>query len=401
MIKKLRLKFICVLMLIVTVMLSVILSLVVHFTGSVMEMQSISMMRQVGSAPFRPAAPGKNNEMMPMAFFTVQLDRDGKITNATGEYYDLSDTVKLQQIVNLALSRNEETGELKEYDLRFFKASSAWGEKIVFTDITTEKQTIQNMLYACFVIGGVAFVIFLVLSVFLSHWVVKPVETAWTQQRQFVADASHELKTPLSVIMANAELLQGEEYSQAEKNGFSQSILTMTYQMRSLVENMLEMARVDNGAMDQKRQQLDLSQLVTDAVLSVGLLYEEQDLHLESTIAENVTIMGNESQLYQVMDVLLDNARKYSTPGGTVYVTLQSIGYSCVMCVASPGDPLEKEELKNIFKRFYRGDKARAINGSYGLGLPIAQSIVEAHRGKIWAESKEGYNIFRVQLPRV
>lgn len=401
MIKKLRLKFVCVVMLIVTVMLGVILGMVVHFTGSIMEMQSISMMRQVGSRPFQPEAPGNENGALPMAFFAVQLDRNGSILNATGAYYDLSDVGRLQQMVNLANSQKKEIGELKEYDLRFCKINSVRGQKIIFCDTTSEKMTIRNMLYSCVLIGAIGFAVFLVITVVLSHWVVKPVETAWNQQRQFVADASHELKTPLSVIMANAELLQEEGYGNEEKKTFSQSILTMTYQMRSLVENMLEMARVDSGAGDIKRVMLDFSQLVTDAVLSVRLLYEEKGLKLQATVPEGIRLMGSESHLYQVMDVLLDNARKYSSPEGTVYVTLQNVGYSCVLCVASPGEPIEKEDLKNIFKRFYRADKARAINGSYGLGLSIAQSIVESHKGKIWAESKDGYNLFRVQLPHI
>jgi signal transduction histidine kinase len=97
--------------------------------------------------------------------------------------------------------------------------------------------------------------------------------------------------------------------------------------------------------------------------------------------------------------VLLDNALKYSTPGGMVSTNLVNIGRNCILSVASPGEPISKEDLKNIFKRFYRADKARAMNGSYGLGLSIAESIVEAHKGKIWAESKNGYNTFFVQLP--
>ena len=103
--------------------------------------------------------------------------------------------------------------------------------------------------------------------------------------------------------------------------------------------------------------------------------------------------------MYQVMDVLLDNALKYSTPGSMVSVELVNSGRSCVLSVVSPGDPISQEDLKNIFKRFYRADKARAMNGSYGLGLSIAESIVQAHRGKIWAQSESGCNIFYVQLP--
>ena len=144
---------------------------------------------------------------------------------------------------------------------------------------------------------------------------------------------------------------------------------------------------------------MDLSQLAEDAVLSFGLLYEEQAMSLEQSIPEGICIRGSEQHLFQLMDVLLDNALKYSAPGSTVRVSLQPWGRNCLLCVHSPGEGIPKEELKNIFKRFYRGDRARAMNGSYGLGLSIAESIVQAHKGKIWAESHEGYNEFFVSLP--
>ena len=120
---------------------------------------------------------------------------------------------------------------------------------------------------------------------------------------------------------------------------------------------------------------------------------------LRCSAAHGIQIQGSERHLYQVMDVLLDNALKYSTPGGMVSVDLTQNGRCCNLSVSSPGEPISKEDLKNIFKRFYRADKARTMNGSYGLGLSIAESIVEAHKGKIWAQSESGYNTFFVQLP--
>ena len=134
-------------------------------------------------------------------------------------------------------------------------------------------------------------------------------------------------------------------------------------------------------------------------MLSFQLLYEEKGMGLRCAAADGIQLQGSEQHLYQVMDVLLDNALKYSTPGGMVSVDLTSNGRFCTLSVASPGEPISKEDLKNIFKRFYRADKARAMNGSYGLGLSIAESVVEAHKGKIWAQSESGYNTFFVQLP--
>ena len=400
MIRKLRIKFVCIVMAIAMLMVGGILGVVIHFTGTSMEMQSISMMRTIATAPFQQGMPGKPmDDEVRLPFFTVQISSRGELITVGGGYFDLTDREYLQQIVNLVLSADQESGVLKEFDLRYLKAMSPMRLSIVFADTATEEATIRSMVYSCTFIFVAAMLVFLGISILLSRWAIKPVAVAWDQQRQFVADASHELKTPLAVIMANAELMQNEETPEEDKKKFSQNILSTTYQMRSLVENMLEMARVDNGTVKMNFVPLDMSELISNAVLSFQLLYEEKGMGLRYAIAEGISVDGSEQHLYQVMDVLLDNALKYSTPGSMVSVDLVSHGKTCVLSVASPGEPISKEDLKNIFKRFYRADKARAMNGSYGLGLSIAESIVEAHKGKIWAESKSGYNIFYVQIP--
>ena len=145
----------------------------------------------------------------------------------------------------------------------------------------------------CGIIGGVSLLAFLFISVFLARWAVRPVEKAWDQQRQFVADASHELKTPLTVILTNAELLQTPGYGGADRA--AESILTVARQMRGLVESLLELARVDNGAVKTALARLDLSRLVSDALLPFEPLYFERGLELESKIAEDIPVNGSET----------------------------------------------------------------------------------------------------------
>ena len=400
MIKKLRIKFICVIMAIVMVLLGCILSVVIHFTGQRMEMQSINMMRAISAAPFQKGIPGKpHDDEVRLPFFSVQVSNQGTLLSVSGDYFDLSDKHYLQEIIDAALRADSETGELKDRDLRYLKSPSRRGITIVFSDTTTERATMNHLLYSSLSIFLVAMVLFLGITILLSRWVIKPVADAWDQQRQFVADASHELKTPLSVIMANAELMQSEDIQEEDRKTYSGNILNVTYQMRTLVENMLEMARVDNGAVKMHFSQLDFSQLVTDAALSFQLLYGEKGMELQCSIPDEITVTGSEQHLYQVMDILLDNGLKYAKAGSTVRVTLSRSGHGCLLSVASSGDPISKEDLRNIFKRFYRADKARSRNGSYGLGLSIAEAIVHAHKGKIWAQSDAGINTFFVQLP--
>ena len=222
---------------------------------------------------------------------------------------------------------------------------------------------------------------------------------AWLQQKQFVADASHELKTPLTVIMTNAELLQSSEYDETERKTFSQSILLMSRQMKSLVENMLELAKSDAEQTKQKMKPVNLSKLILDTAISFEGVFIEKGLTVESSVEPGIIVRGNEQAMQQVVDILLDNAQKYSAPGGETSVRLYSSGQGkCQLKVSNPGAEIPPEDLKKIFQRFYRMDKARRRDGSFGLGLSIAESIVTQHGGRIWAESKDGTNTFIVEL---
>lgn len=399
MIKRLRLQFICVIMAIVILMLAAILGIVIYSTSFNMEMQSISMMQTIAASPFQLGSLGIPSQEVRLPFFSVQISSQGKLVSASGGYFDLSDRDFLQTIVNIVLSAEDEIGELGDYDLRYLKAATSVGYQIVFSDTTAEKTTLVGLVKSSLMIFVLAILAFLGIAVLLSHWVIQPVADAWEQQRQFVADASHELKTPLSVILANTELMYQEEIPRDDQLKFLEGILTMTSQMRNLVESMLELARVDSGTLKMKFEPVNFSQLVADTILPFQVLFDEKDLNLTASLQDNICVRGSDQHLYQVLEVLLDNALKYSSQPGTVTVTLQTNGKYAHLRVASPGNPLSKEDLDNLFKRFYRADKARAINGSYGLGLAIAASVVDVHNGKIWAESKSECNIFHVQLP--
>lgn len=399
MIKRLRIQFICVIMAIVILMLVAILGIVIFMTSANMEIQSINMMQAIAASPFQQSNLGIPSQEVRLPFFSVQLSSRGKLISASGGYFDLSDREFLQAIVSAAWAAEDATGELKDYDLRYLKVASPGGYQIVFSDTTAEKSTITDLVKTCLMLFAAATMIFLGIAVLLSHWVIQPVADAWEQQKQFIADASHELKTPLSVILANAELMYQEEIPRDDQLKFLEGILTMTDQMRNLVESMLELARVDSGTLKMGFEPVNFSQLVKDAVLPFQLLFEEKALGLNVSLSDNIYVRGSDQHLYQVLEVLLDNALKYSAQPGMVTITLRSSGKSAHLQVISPGEALTKEERKQIFHRFYRADKARVRNSSYGLGLAIAQTIVEAHKGKIWAESELGYNFFHVQFP--
>ena len=393
MIKKLRRKFICINMAIVTVMLLVIFGMVLHFTRENLELQSVRALQSLGEMPV-PGRPGESRQEIQLPFFRAEISREGELVAASGGYFDLSDEDEILRILNKALASQEDTGILQEYRLRYHRRNTPFGQSVVFVDISSEMATMEALVKNCLLVGAVSFFLFLGLSLLLARWAVRPVEKAWNQQRQFVADASHELKTPLTVIMTNAELLQ--EADNGEGAQFTGSILAMARQMRGLVEGLLDLARVDNGTAKMVFSSVDLSLLVEDGLLPFEPVFFEKGLGLESSVEPGLRVRGSESHLRQVLDILLDNAAKYCAPGGTVSVVLKKQGSHCVLSVSNPGEAMSREDLKNIFKRFYRIDKARAMNHSYGLGLSIAESIVKEHGGKIWAESRDGVNTFFV-----
>ena len=387
---------------IVTVMLCVIMSMIYYFTKKNLENDSIHMMKNIADNPFLLRLPNEMPKEMRLPYFTLQLGRRGNLIATGGGYYDLSDETFLKNLIAATFSAEGSVGIIEEYNLRFFRKGAAPNQILVYADISSELTTLNNLLRNCIFIGIACFLAFLCISFLLAKWAVQPVEKAWRQQRQFLADASHELKTPLTVIMTNAELLQNTDYDETSHSAFSSNILVMSRQMRDLVEQMLELARTDRVQSDTVFCSFDFSRLVSDATLPFEPVFFEKGLTLHTAVTENIRINGNPSELRQVLDILLDNAQKYSRENGTTRMTLQGRGKGhCLLTVANEGEAIPLSDLNRLFKRFYRADQARSRTGSFGLGLSIAESIVKRHKGKIWAESKNGFNTFYVELRKL
>lgn len=389
MIRSLRRKFIAMTMAVFTALLCVIFGLVIHFTGQNLQTESVRFLRSAAADPLQPGPPGQVRQPC----FIIRATPWGQSIQSTGGF-DLSDEQMLSDIVALAASAPEPLGVLDQYDLRYFRSQSPTELTLVFMDISAERAAMRNLRLTCVGIGLLALGLFWAVSFLLARWAVRPVERAWEEQRQFVSDASHELKTPLTVILTSAELMQTDPDPQHPR-----SILAMSRRMRELVESLLELARVDNGAVRAAFGELDLSALVADELLPFEPLYFECGLTLESQLEEGLHISGSDRHLRQVLTILLDNALRYSPENAAVRVELTRQGSSALLTVANPGE-LTREQCRSIFRRFYRADPARTAGGS-GLGLAIAQGIVADHGGKIWADSREGTVTLNVSLPLI
>ena len=413
MIKQLRRKFVLINMAIVTAVLLVMFAFVYRSTSSNLEQQSLSTMETVlpegmqhqGQRPDdRPDDPpegfrSRQRQEVHLPCFTLR-EEDGTLTASGDAAFDLSDETLLTELWEAVEAEGGEGGVLSEYSLRYLVRSTPMGSFTVFADISSEEDTLRSLLRTCALVGAASLLAFLGISIALARWAVGPVERAWQQQRQFVADASHELKTPLTVITTNAELLKDPLSDAADRGRCVDSILTMSSQMRGLVEGLLELARADNGSARMTFRKVDLSEVAEDAVMAFEPVFFEQGLTLESDVERGIHVQGSPQHLRQVADILLDNAQKYASPNALARLRLERGEKNRVLLtVENQGEPIPKENLEKLFQRFYRADTARSMNHSYGLGLSIARSIVGQHQGRIWAESSGGWNRFCVRLP--
>lgn len=396
MLKKLRLRFIGINMAIVTGMLLIIFGLVFHFTQTDLENKSNGMLQTLTQNVRDLNNAGRNIQL---PYFVLQINTWGEVIATGNTHYDISDPDFIQELIQYVYTEDRVTGFLEKYDLKYSIVSGLGVQKLCFLDVSSQKIALNSLLQTSFFIGLLALTAFAFISILLARWAVKPVDKAWQQQKQFVSDASHELKTPLTVIMSNAEMLQTSEYDNEAYQKFAENISTSATQMRSLVEGMLELARADNGQIRTSFEPVDLSKTVSDAVLPFEPLFFENGMILETYIEPEIHVNGSVQHLQQLTSILLDNAKKYSDPG-VIELALHRYGRNqCMLTVSNPGNPIAKADLKKIFERFYRTDNARSNNGSFGLGLSIAQRITQEHKGEIWAESNPTGNRFCITLP--
>lgn len=340
MLKRLRIQFIAIIMALLTLLLGSVIGLIYHFTR-----QSLvkGEPRHDGLARRQPRSswPGLDeaSNRVNLPYCMLQVNKYGEILATNGGYYDLSDEDFLQELIAVTYSSTDMQGEIPQYHLRYSRYLLQNGQRLVFVDTTSEQATLHALLRSSLLLGAAALLLFFGVSLLLARRTVQPVEAAWQQQKQFVADASHELKTPLTVIMTNAELLESPDYPPEAKTQFSSNILTMSHQMRGLVESLLNLARIDQGQKAAVHTPVDLSKLVSDATLPFEALFFEQELTLETEIAPDLTVPGDAAQLRQVVEILLDNAQKYAEAPGTVRVTLARQGHHVRLCVADTGAP--------------------------------------------------------------
>lgn len=309
----------------------------------------------------------------------------------------------LDEAIRFALAEESSVGSISALSLRYMRTETADGLRIAFADTTWQQSSLRSHIVPALLILVIALVCFFLVSVFFSRWATRPTERSWKQQQQFIADASHELKTPLTVMLADTDILLSHPTDTVEsQRKWVEYIREEALHMKELVEDMLYLARSDGTiAPEGSIGRIALSDLCWNCLLSFESLAFERNTQLTGEISPGIFFAGHEDQLRRLVTILLDNACKYCNGGGRITLTLRQTGTRVMLSVHNTGTPIPAEALPHLFERFYRVDPSRnSAAGGHGLGLAIAASITEAHGGTISVSSTEkNGTCFTVSLP--
>ncbi len=340
--------------------------------------------------------------------FYVRIDKNGGLQEASTNIpiTEEEQTILLQSLLSQP-GENEGIARSGDESFRFLKTASP-GDKdvitVVFMNTQPERETLARLKTVLIVIGLGGIIIVFVSSLFLAGRALIPIKKSWERQKSFVADASHELRSPLAVIETNLELVlgNGEETVESQKKWLF-NILAENRRMSKLVSDLLFLARADSNQQMFEKRFFPLRDVLMEAVISLQPLASKKSMALKADINQSQDFFGDEARIKQLAVILIDNAIKYTPQGGFVQVGLGIHETSVEITVTDNGEGIAKEHLDKIFERFYRVDKARSReSGGTGLGLSIADWIVKGHRGSITVSSMPGKGTtFKIALPKV
>lgn len=324
-------------------------------------------------------------------FYSVALSQEGEVLETD------NDGMSVYSDEELAETAKEIAGGVKAEGIKerliYLREEKDGYTLVAFMDNTIIQESITTLFRYTLLFGSVLIVLLFFLSVYMAGRIVRPLENIYAKQKRFITDAGHELKTPVSAINVNAEIL-------ARENGDSQWLANIRYENRrmgELVTQLLDLARAEN--VKPRREDIDFSRLVLEELLPFESVAFEKGIELRGDILEHIFIVGDGGQLKQLVSILLDNAVDHCSGGKKVSVVLKKENGQALLTVINDGREIPKKEQSEIFERFYRIDPARSgEEGHYGLGLSIAKEIAAGHRSRIHVRCYEGKVEFSVRF---
>lgn len=396
MLKKMQKKFIAILMCLMSLIMAI--AFTATYTNTKYQLIENSEKAMLDSLTGRTTtsqiySPGGESKDGTSSIFTfhVVIDSYGKITKFQGDNIKINDKESFFKNLTNCYNSQETEGITMNGALRYMKRTVQNNTVIMFADRSIEKATLASLLNTFILVSLGCLCAFFIISYFLSKWLLAPVKNTIQQQMLFIADASHELKTPITIISANTDIIasHSEETVESQKKWLGY-IKDESARMTELVNNMIFLARNDSGIKkDVKNTIVSLSDIVWNSVLPLESVAYEKNKTLTSSIEPDINIIGDEKKLHQLVVILIDNAIKYTNDGGVVSVKLILKQGKAKLFVRNTTDTaIPQEKIKHIFDRFYRVDSSRARKeGGYGLGLAIAKTICDEHRANIHVKS--------------
>ena len=318
-------------------------------------------------------------------YFTVTVDENGEVTDCDLDRIAAVDEETAEEYTQTAQQKNKTTGFQGIYRYRVTETED--GAKYVFLDCRREIANFRTVLVTTISVSLLGLAAVFVLVVIFSRMVFRPVEESIQKQKRFITDASHELKTPLTIIDANIEVMEME----SGESQWTKSTRKQIQRLSGLVQQLVTLSRLDEEKGLEEKCEFNLSEAVSECVQPYESLAQTREKNLTLNIEEDITYTGDERSIRQLAGILMDNAVKYSSENGNITLTLKKKGKKIFLEVYNDADDLPQGKLDVLFERFYRLDSSRnSGTGGSGIGLSMAKAIVQAHKGKITAENKNG-----------
>ena len=407
MIQKIKIRFITVAMAALFVLLAVIVTgmnminynSIVRDADIKLEMLSQNKGRFPEFSPDkrRPIPPGMTPETpYELRYFSVLLTETGELVHSDTSRIKAIDNASAVAYAKKALKEPGSNAFIGNY--RFAMSAEGSVLRITFLDCSRDVYAFRSFLISSICMALVGYLIFFFVILFFSNRIIKPVTESYEKQKQFITDAGHEIKTPLAIIKADVDVLE-MEYGE---NEWLDGIQAQVKRLSSLTNDLVYLSRMEETETKLQMIEFPFSDVILEAAQAFHAIAQAQGKDFRCDVEPMLSLNGNEKSIRQLVNILIDNAMKYSPEGGIVSLSVHAQNRSlCLSVFNTTIDPIEKQNLSHIFERFYRMDSSRSSQtGGYGIGLSVAKAIVSAHNGRISAATQDGHSLqINVQFP--